>query len=47
MEVSQQETAISISQSKIGYLEEDDIYVYQLDQTILSDAVVAVRDKGK
>jgi len=28
-------------------LEEDDIYVYQLDQTILSDAVVTVRDKGK
>jgi hypothetical protein len=47
LEVSQQETAISIGDSNVGYLEQGDIYVYQLDQPTSGDALVSIHDRSK
>jgi hypothetical protein len=46
IEVSQQETGLSVGDTKMGYLEKTDTYVYQLD-TPTADSLLTVRDLNK
>jgi hypothetical protein len=47
IEVSQTETVLFLGSAKIGYLEADEIYNYQLEESAESDALLSIKDLNR